>query len=89
MDGLLKSNAAAGTDAGRIANYYKAYLDTAAIDRAGIAPAKADLDAIAAHRRQARALGGDRVDACAPTPTRSTPPISRPTICSASSSRRG
>ncbi|WP_324807278.1 M13 family metallopeptidase [Sphingomonas sp. LY29] len=47
MDGLLKSNAAADTDAGRIANYYKAYLDTAAIDRAGIAPAKADLDAIA------------------------------------------
>ena len=48
MDSLIKSNAAADTDAGRIANYYKAYLDTAAIDRSGIAPAKADLDAIAA-----------------------------------------
>ncbi len=45
---LLKSNAAADTDDGRIANYYKAYLDTAAIDKAGLAPAKADLDAIAA-----------------------------------------
>ncbi len=47
FDQILKSNAAANTDEGRIANYYKAYLDTAAIDRAGIAPAKPDLDAIA------------------------------------------
>ncbi len=47
FDAILKSNAAANTDEGRIANYYKAYLDTAAIDRAGLAPAKADLDAIA------------------------------------------
>ena len=45
---ILKSNAAANTDGGRIANYYNAYLNTAAIDKAGIAPAKADLDAIAA-----------------------------------------
>src|SRR4029079_11594663 len=30
-----------------IANYYKAYLNTDAIDKAGLAPAKADLDAIA------------------------------------------
>ncbi|MCY7340038.1 MAG: M13 family metallopeptidase [Sphingomonas bacterium] len=48
FNALLKSNAAADTDDGRIANYYKAYLDTAAIDKAGLAPAKADLDAIAA-----------------------------------------
>ena len=60
LDRLLKSNPGAGTDAGRIADYYNAYLDTAAIDRAGIAPAKADLDAIAAHRRQARAVRRDR-----------------------------
>jgi predicted metalloendopeptidase len=46
FDEILKSNAAANTDEGRIANYYKAYLNTDAIDRAGIAPAKADLDAI-------------------------------------------
>ena len=48
FDSILKSNAAATTDEGRIANFYKAYLDTAAIDKAGMAPAKADLDAIAA-----------------------------------------
>ena len=48
FDSILKQNAAANSDEGRIANYYKAYLDTAAIDRAGMAPAKADLDAIAA-----------------------------------------
>lgn len=47
LDSILKANPDAGTDEGRIANYYKAYLDTAAIDRAGMAPAKADLDAIA------------------------------------------
>ena len=47
FDSILKSNAAANTDEGRIANYYKAYLNTAAIDQAGMAPAKADLDAIA------------------------------------------
>lgn len=47
FDELLKSNADAGTNEGRIANYYKAYLNTDAIDKAGMAPAKADLDAIA------------------------------------------
>ena len=45
FDGILKSNPTSGNDA-LIANYYKAYVDTAAIDRAGMAPAKADLDAI-------------------------------------------
>jgi predicted metalloendopeptidase len=48
FDSILKSNAAADTIEGKIANYYKAYLDTAAIDRAGMTPAKADLDGIAA-----------------------------------------
>jgi len=43
---ILKSNPTSGNDA-LIANYYKAYLNTDAIDRAGMAPAKADLDAIA------------------------------------------
>src|SRR6185295_11808625 len=44
-----------------IANYYRAYLDTDAIDRAGVAPAKADLDAIAAiadTRELSAAIGG-------------------------------
>ncbi len=44
----------------RIANYYNAYLNTDAIDRAGLAPAKADLDAIARDRRQAAAQRRDR-----------------------------
>jgi putative endopeptidase len=62
---ILKSNAAAGTDEGRIANYYKAYLDTGAIDRAGLAPAKADLDAIAAiaDKRQLSAAIGKTIRA--------------------------
>jgi predicted metalloendopeptidase len=46
FDEILKSNADANSTEGKIANYYKAYLDTAAIDRAGMAPAKADLAAI-------------------------------------------
>ena len=40
FDEILKPNAAAGTNDGKIANYYKAYVDTDAIDRAGLAPAK-------------------------------------------------
>jgi predicted metalloendopeptidase len=47
LDGILKSTPAAGSNEARIASYYRAYLDTAAIDAAGLAPAKADLDAIA------------------------------------------
>jgi predicted metalloendopeptidase len=47
LDGILKSNPAAGSDEARIANYYNAYVNTDAIDRAGLAPAKGDLDAIA------------------------------------------
>jgi predicted metalloendopeptidase len=42
---ILKANPSSGTD-GMIANYYNAYLNTDPIDRAGMAPAKADLDAI-------------------------------------------
>ena len=61
MDALLKASPSADSDEGRIVNYYKAYLDTAAIDKAGIAPAKADLDAIAAIADKhglASAIGG-------------------------------
>ena len=46
FEGIIKSSPTSGTD-GMIANYYKAYLNTDAIDRAGLAPAKADLDAVA------------------------------------------
>ncbi|QIK77905.1 M13 family metallopeptidase [Sphingomonas piscis] len=48
FDGLLKSNPDANSNEGRIVNYYNAYLNTDAIDKAGMVPAKADMDAIAA-----------------------------------------
>jgi predicted metalloendopeptidase len=60
FDSILKSNPTSGNDA-LIANYYKAYLNTDAIDRAGLAPAKADLDAISriADKHQlSAAIGG-------------------------------
>ena len=65
FDGLLKSNADAKSDEGRIANYYKAYLNTDAIDRAGLNPAKTDLDAIAAiaDKRQLSAAIGSTLRA--------------------------
>ena len=59
FDDILKSNPTSGNDA-LIANYYKAYLNTDAIDRAGLAPAKADLDAIAAIADKRAAERGDR-----------------------------
>jgi predicted metalloendopeptidase len=45
FDAILKANPTSGNDA-LIANYYNAYFNTDAIDKAGLAPAKADLDAI-------------------------------------------
>lgn len=45
---IVKSNPAEGSDEARIANYYKAYTDTAAIDRRGVAPVKPDIDRIEA-----------------------------------------
>jgi predicted metalloendopeptidase len=57
---ILKSKPTSGNDA-LIANYYNAYLNTDAIDRAGLNPAKADLDAIAriADKKQlSSAIGG-------------------------------
>ena len=61
LDGILKSNPDAGSNEGKIANYYNAFLNTDAIDKAGLAPAKADLDAIGriADRKQlSSAIGG-------------------------------
>ena len=60
FDNILQVEPDAAATTRMIANYYKAYLNTDAIDRAGMAPAKADLDAIGAHRRQAAAERGDR-----------------------------
>ncbi|WHZ19208.1 MAG: Metallopeptidase [Rhodanobacteraceae bacterium] len=53
-------NPAAGSNARKIADYYAAYMDTAAIDKAGLAPLKPDLDAIDAIKTRAdlaRVLG--------------------------------
>ncbi|MEA3065676.1 MAG: putative endopeptidase [Sphingomonadales bacterium] len=65
LDGILGSNPAAGSSEALIANYYNAYLNTDAIDRAGIAPAKADLDAIAgiADKKQLSAAIGSTLRA--------------------------
>jgi len=48
INSLIKSNPDAGSNEGRIVAFYKAYIDQAAIDRAGMAPVKADLDRFAA-----------------------------------------
>jgi len=55
-----RGNAAAGTDARRIGDYYNAWLDQAAIDRAGTAPLQpvlARINAIASRRDLSAALG--------------------------------
>jgi putative endopeptidase len=64
FDAIIKANPTSGNDA-LIANYYNAYLNTDAIDRAGLAPAKADLDAIAriADKRQLSAMIGSTLRA--------------------------
>ena len=60
FDAIIKAKPTSGNDA-LIANYYNAYVNVPAIDRAGMAPAKADLDAIAAiadKRGLSSAIGG-------------------------------
>ncbi|HEU0276492.1 MAG TPA: M13 family metallopeptidase [Rhodanobacteraceae bacterium] len=55
-----KANPPAGSSARKIADYYAAYMDTAAIDQAGLAPLKPELDAIDAIQTRtdlARVLG--------------------------------
>jgi putative endopeptidase len=54
------ANPAAGSNARKIADYYAAYMDTAAIDKAGLTPLNPDLDAIGAIKTRqdlARVLG--------------------------------
>jgi predicted metalloendopeptidase len=64
FDNIIKAKPTSGPDA-LIANYYNAYLNTDAIDKAGIAPAKADLDAIAriADKKQLSAAIGANIRA--------------------------
>jgi predicted metalloendopeptidase len=45
---IARSNAAPGTDRRKIRDYYASFLDTVAIERAGLAPLKPALDSIAA-----------------------------------------
>jgi hypothetical protein len=76
-------NPARGTPQRMIADYYAAYMDTAGIERRGLAPLQprlAAIDAIDSKASPARP--------CAPTSIRSTPPISRPRICSGFGSPR-
>ena len=65
LDSLLKSNADANTNEGKIVNYYNAYLNTDAMDEAGLNPAKADLDAIGriADKKQLSAAIGNTLRA--------------------------
>ena len=48
INGIVNSNPAAGSDQARIADYYKGYMNTAAIEKRGVAPIKADVDQIEA-----------------------------------------
>lgn len=48
IDAAIKANAAAGTDTRRIADWYNAYNDTAAIEARGLAPLSGDMSAIGA-----------------------------------------
>ena len=61
VQGLAKSNPAAGTDARKIADYYAAYMDEVGIESRGLAPLQAQLDsvdAIADGAALSRYLGG-------------------------------
>ena len=56
----LPKDSPAGSNEQKLGDFYRAYLDTDAIDRAGLAPARAGLDAIAAaktHEDLARLMG--------------------------------
>ena len=65
LDGILKANPDAGSNEGKIANYYNAFLNTDAIDKAGLNPAKGDFDAIGriADKKQLSAAIGDTLRA--------------------------
>jgi putative endopeptidase len=66
IDAAVKANAPSGTDQRRIADWYKAFTDTAGIEQRGLAPLKPELDAIAAlkdRKALSTMLGGNvRVD---------------------------
>jgi putative endopeptidase len=56
----LPANAAAGTNEQKVGDYYRAYLDSATIEKLGLTPVRASLDAIKAaktHEDVARLMG--------------------------------
>jgi predicted metalloendopeptidase len=60
MGDIVKSGAAADTNEGKVRDFYNAFLDTKAIDAAGMAPVQADLarfDAIADKKQLSGVLG--------------------------------
>ena len=65
LDGLIKSKPDGASNEGKIVNYYNAFLNMDAIDKAGLNPAKADLDAIGriADKRQLSAAIGSTLRA--------------------------
>ncbi len=69
IDELSAKTSAAGTIEQKIGDFYRSYMDTAAIDAAGLAPLKAELDLIAAattHNDIAAIFG--KVDLPTPSP---------------------
>ena len=65
----LPRDATAGSNQRKLGDFYRAYLDTDAIDHAGLAPARAGLDAIAAartHEDLARLMSRPETRAIAP-----------------------
>ncbi len=60
IDDIVKGNAAPDSNPGRVRTYYSAYIDTAAIDAAGMGPVRADLsrfDAVTDVSSLSRVLG--------------------------------
>jgi len=80
LEGLPKDSAA-GSNEQKLGDFYRAYLDTAAIERAGLAPARAGLDAIAAaktHEDLARLMGRTDLRLTAPVAFGITPDAKDP-----------
>ena len=87
VDDIVKSNPTSGDDA-RIANYYNAYHRHRTRSRSA-GSRRSRPTSTGSRRLPTRArLPRRSATRCAPTPTRSTIPISTPRICSASSSPR-
>lgn len=65
VQAALKANAAAGTDQRRIADWFNAYTDTAAIEQRGLAPLGEEMDAIAglADKKMLSAMLGGNIRA--------------------------